>query len=175
MLRWARYAEVLAAFTGQHVNLPLNQAILQHYGFRSFYLDCSEMVAVPAWFAGNEYSDKLTVELCDDCDERTLFLRKRMASYDVAEGVGHLYVLDRAACDKVGLTDLTAIAIEVPEREPACSAPTSWDRPFPQRSAEKARIKPERLVPDDCNPAHGRVLDVEKHIPLLRDEYALHP
>lgn len=113
MLRWARYAdEVLAAFTGQHANLSLNQAILQHYGFRSFYIDCSETAAVSAWFASNKYSDKLTVELSEDCDERPLFLRKRMASYDVAEGVGHLYVLDRAACDKVGLTDLTAIAIK---------------------------------------------------------------
>lgn len=112
MLRWGRYAdEVLGAFTGQHSNLALNQAILQHYGFRSFYLDCSDHAAVSAWFAGNQYSDKPSLELCEDCDERPLFLRKKMASYDAAEGVGHLYVLDRAVCEKVGLTDLTAIAI----------------------------------------------------------------
>lgn len=113
MLRWGRYAdEVLGAFTGQHSNLALNQAILQHYGFRSFYLDCSDHAAVAAWFAGNQYSDKPSVELCEDCDERPLFLRKKMARYDAAEGVGHLYVLDRGGCEKVGLTDLTAIAIE---------------------------------------------------------------
>lgn len=113
MLRWARYAdEVLGAFTGQHSNLALNQAILQHYGFRSFYLDCSDQPAVSAWFAGNKYSDKPSVELCEDCDERPLFLRKKMASYVAAEGTGHLYVLDQAACEKVGLVDLTAIAIK---------------------------------------------------------------
>ncbi|WP_198147438.1 FRG domain-containing protein [Sphingobium chungbukense] len=113
MLRWSRYAdEVLGAFTGEHSNLPLSQAILQHYGFRSFYLDCSDQPAVSAWFAGNRYSDEPSVELCEDCDERPLFLRKKMASYNAADGVGHLYVLDRAACEKVGLTDLTAIAIE---------------------------------------------------------------
>ncbi|WP_217884249.1 hypothetical protein [Sphingobium sp. GW456-12-10-14-TSB1] len=113
MLRWGRYAdEVLGAFTGQHSDLALNQAILQHYGWRSFYLDCSGEASVSAWFAGNRYSDKLTAELCEDCDERPLFLRKKMASYEAADGVGHLYVLDRAACQAVGLTDLTAIALE---------------------------------------------------------------
>ncbi len=113
MLRWARYAdEVLGAFTGQHSNLALNQAILQHYGFRSFYLDCSDHAPVSAWFAGNRYSDKPAVELCEDCEENPLFLRKKMAIYEPAEGTGHLYVLDRAACEKVGLTDLTAIAID---------------------------------------------------------------
>lgn len=113
MLRWGRYAdEVLGAFTGQHSNLALNQAILQHYGFRSFYLDCSDRSAVSAWFAGHRYSGEPRVELCEDCDERPLFLRKKMANYDAAEGIGHLYVFDRAACEKVGLTDLTAIAIE---------------------------------------------------------------
>lgn len=113
MLRWGRYAdEVLGAFTGQHSSLVLNQAILQHYGFRSFYLDCSDHPAVSAWFAGNRYSGEPSMELCEDCDERPLFLRKKMASYNAAAGVGHLYVLDRAACEKVGLTDLKAIAIE---------------------------------------------------------------
>lgn len=112
MLRWSRYAdEILSAFTAQHSNLALNQAILQHYGFRSFFLDCSDHPAVSAWFAGNRYSDELSVELCEDCDERPLLLRKKMASYDAAEGVGHLYVLERAACEKVGLTDLTESAI----------------------------------------------------------------
>lgn len=80
MLRWIRYAdEVIGAFTGQYSSLVLNQAILQHYGFRSFYLDCSDQPAVSAWFAGHRYSDKLIVELCEDCDERPLFLRKKMA------------------------------------------------------------------------------------------------
>lgn len=113
MLRWSRYAdEVLGAFTGKHADLTLNQAILQHYGFRSFYLDCSDDAAVSAWFAGYGYSDEPGVELCEDCDERPLFLRKKMARYEPADGVGHLYVLDGGACEKVGLTDLSAITID---------------------------------------------------------------
>lgn len=120
MLRWSRYAdEVLGAFTGQYSNFALNQAILQHYGFRSFYLDCSDNPAVSAWFACNRYSDDLIVELCEDCDERPLFLRKKMARYDAAQGVGHLYALDRAACEKVGLTDLTAITIDGARTRPS--------------------------------------------------------
>ena len=120
MLRWSRYAdEVIGAFTGRYSDFALNQAILQHYGFRSFYLDCSNNPAVSAWFAGNRYSDKLSVELCEDCDERPLFLRKKMARYDPADGVGHLYVLDRAACEKVGLIDLRAISIESARTRPS--------------------------------------------------------
>jgi len=120
MLRWSRYAdEVIGAFTGQYSNFALNQAILQHYGFRSFYLDCSDNPAVSAWFAGNRYADKLSVELCEDCDERPLFLRKKMARYDSVEGVGHLYVLDRVACEKVGLTDLRAIYIDGARTRPS--------------------------------------------------------
>lgn len=120
MLRWSRYAdEVLATFTGRHSNLALNQAVLQHYGFRSFYLDCSDDPAVSAWFAGNRYSEKPSVELCEDCDERPLFLRKKMASYDVVEGVGHLYVLDRAACEEVGLIALASLAIEGARTRPS--------------------------------------------------------
>lgn len=112
MLRWARYAdEVLGAFTGRQADLALNQAILQHYGFRSFYLDCSDVAAVSAWFAGNAYSDRIELELSEDCDEYPLFLRKRMARYEPADGKGHLYVLDRNACERVGLTDLSTIAI----------------------------------------------------------------
>ncbi len=113
MLRWSRFAdEVLAAFTGQHSNLALNQAILQHYGFRSFYLDCSDRAHVSAWFAGNLYTSRPILELCEDCDERPIHLSKKMASYRAADGAGHLYLLDRVACEKAGLTDLTAIAIK---------------------------------------------------------------
>lgn len=120
MLRWSRYAdEVLGTFTGEHSNLTLNQAILQHYGFRSFYLDCSDHAAVSAWFAGNRYSDQPSLELCEDCDERPLFLRKKMASYDAAEGVGHLYVLDRTACEKVGLIALAPLAFEGTRTRPS--------------------------------------------------------
>ena len=59
------------------------------------------------------------MELCEDCDERPLLLRKKMASYDAAEGVGHLYVLDRTACEKVGLISLAPIAIEGARTRPS--------------------------------------------------------
>lgn len=143
MLRWSRYAdEVLSAFTGGLSDSTLNQAILQHYGFRSFYLDCSGAAAVSAWFAGHQYSDAIGVEMSEDCDEDPILLRKKMARYDPAEGQGHLYVLDRAMCQRVGLTDLTAMAI-----------PGSRTRPSVQNAYLLGPLR-RRPLPVECFLAH---------------------
>lgn len=153
MLRWARYAdEVLSAFTSGGTDLSLNQAILQHYGFRSFYLDCSDAAAVSAWFAGHKYSDQMAVEMSEDCDERPLLLRKKMARYDPADGRGHLYVLDRAACERVGLADLTAIAVT-----------GTRTRPGVQRAYLLGPLRNEPL-PADCFLAH-----IEADCAVFRD------
>ena len=143
MLRWLRYAdEVLRAFIGEGPNDILCQAILQHYGFRSFYLDCSDAAAVSAWFAGHRYSDRFVVEVSEDCDEEPLFLRKKMADYDPADGKGNLYVLDKEACRRVGLTDLTAIAV-----------PRARTRASVQRAYLLGPLQNQPL-PADCFLAH---------------------
>ncbi len=60
MLRWSHYASfILAALLErQHrdISLEFTQAILQHYGWRSFYLDTSSSSAVSAWFAAHTFS-----------------------------------------------------------------------------------------------------------------------
>ncbi|HEX8527326.1 hypothetical protein [Allosphingosinicella sp.] len=114
MLKWSRYAKnVLGVFIGKHGgSLEFSQALLQHYGWRSFYIDCSSSPAVGAWFAAHKYSDRFAIEMSEDYEERPVWLRKRMAQYAYEEGEGHLYVLDEATAARVGSVDLAALRIE---------------------------------------------------------------
>jgi hypothetical protein len=114
MLKWSRYAtNVLEVFTkGQANTLEFDQALLQHYGWRSFYIDCSAEAGVGAWFAAHRYSERGVIEMSEDYEERPVWLRKRMAQYDFEEGDGHLYVLDKEVSARIGLADLAAIKIE---------------------------------------------------------------
>jgi len=82
MLKWARYANnLLDTFIGPEAHtLDFSQALLQHYGWRSFYIDCSASAAVSAWFASHRYSDKSTIEIAEDYEERPMFLAKRRAT-----------------------------------------------------------------------------------------------
>jgi hypothetical protein len=127
MIKWARYASnVLDAYIGESADrLQFNQALLQHYGWRSFYVDCSASAAVAAWFASHRYSDRMTFELCEDCEERAVMLMKRMARYDFEDGEGHLYAFDKKISQKlIGVTDLAALRIE--GARPRTEAQSAW-------------------------------------------------
>ena len=114
MLKWSRYAKnVLDVFLQEHSgSLGFTQALLQHYGWRSFYVDCSSDPTVGAWFASHKYTEKTVVETSEDYKERPVWLRKRMAHYSFEEGEGHLYLIDKEAASKVGVVDLAALSIE---------------------------------------------------------------
>lgn len=77
-IKWSRYAsKVLEALIGEHVNdLGYVQALLQHYGWRSFYVDCSSSPAVSAWFASHKSTESYRIDMCEDCDENFLWERK---------------------------------------------------------------------------------------------------
>jgi hypothetical protein len=127
MQRWSRYADkVLDAFHNEHgANLDLNHAILQHYGWRSFFVDCSSSDAVAAWFASHRYSDKLTGEICEDYEERPVILHKRMAEYSFEAGEGHLYAFDRNRVrEAVGAIDLEALSVA--NAHPRMQAQKAW-------------------------------------------------
>lgn len=145
MLKWCRYAEnvldVYVKTAGDAQNFT--QALLQHYGWRSFYVDCSTSAPIAAWFASHVYSDRRTIELCEDCEEQPLMLAKRMARYDFSEGEGHLYVFDKAlAKQRAGLVDLAVLTIE--GARPRTDAQAAWLL-GPLSNTE---------VPADCYVAH---------------------
>lgn len=90
MLKWCRYADNVLDTYIRAAGKPLtfSQALLQHYGRRSFYVDCSASAAVAAWFASHVYSERQTIELCEDCEERPVMLVKRRPTLDSSSTEG---------------------------------------------------------------------------------------
>jgi len=125
-LQWSRYVRnVLDVFIKpENDKLDFQQALLQQYGWRSFYVDCSSNAHVAAWFASHTYSDRRTCEMSEDFEERPVILCKKMAQYDFEEREGHLYRFDKSAAAMSGLVDLAALTIE--EFRPRPVAQSAW-------------------------------------------------
>lgn len=125
-IKWSRYAsKVLEVLIGEHVNdIGYVQALLQHYGWRSFYIDCSSSPAVSAWFASHKYTESPSIDMCEDCDENFLWERKKYVSYVYEEGEGHLYVIDKSIANEVGLIDLATLTIKA--SHPRTEAQKAW-------------------------------------------------
>ncbi|ATE67110.1 FRG domain-containing protein [Rhizorhabdus dicambivorans] len=174
MLKWSRYARnVLDVFIGRRDNhLDFEQALLQHYGWRSFYIDCSADPSVAAWFASHSYSDRATIEMSEDCTERPVWLRKRMARYDFKQGEGHLYVLDKMAAARCGLIDLAALSIE--GFRPRTAAQAAWligplrNAPVPIECF-RAQITADRGLLRDYAASHGKT-DTNALFPPASDD-----
>lgn len=60
-------------------DLATDQAILQHYGWRSFFLDATADASVACWFAANSYRTESCGELIEDCFEDPLFVVRQRA------------------------------------------------------------------------------------------------
>jgi hypothetical protein len=100
MLKWSFYANELLRQGGFDVHrldaLHFNQSLLQHYGWRSFFVDLSASSAVAAWFAGHSFQSKRGWQLCENSFEEAVMLGVRQAQYNDHVGAGHLYVLNKA-------------------------------------------------------------------------------
>jgi hypothetical protein len=160
MMKWCRYAQnVLEVLIGEHVNEHRYvQAILQHYGWRSFFVDCSSSPAVSSWFACHKCVDDPIIELSEDCEEQPVLLLKRMARYNFEEGDGYLYILDKKAALAVGLVDLAALTLE--GARPRAVAQEAWllgplhGEPVPH-ACFKVRIEASRAILRDYAFSHG--------------------
>ncbi|MDE0925155.1 hypothetical protein [Aurantimonas coralicida] len=130
MLRWSHYAGfLLAALLGRDhrdVSLEFTQAVLQHYGWRSFFLDGSSDSAVSAWFAAHKFSGNRSIELCEDCFEKDVALVKMMARYEFEEGVGYLYVLSKSKIVEGGLDVVDLSSIDISDCRPRFHAQQAW-------------------------------------------------
>ncbi len=178
MLKWSRYAgNVLDTFIGEYDDsLAMKQALLQHYGWRSFYIDCSTFAAVGAWFASHRYSDKTVIEMSEDCEERPVWLRKRMAQYDFEDGDGHLYILDKDEASSIGLIDLAALQIK--GYRPRTTAQAAWLL-GPLRNASlplacyRAHVTAPRAVFRDYAAA-GDLTETNSLFPPIQEDPILH-
>ncbi|MFD2884074.1 hypothetical protein ACFS4T_20580 [Pseudomonas lini] len=115
--------------------LPTSRPSFSTTGGVRFYVDCTSSAAVAAWFASHKYSEATTLELCEDCDEVAVMVRKRMARYAPVIGTGHLYVLSKQAANHVGLVNLATLTVE--GYRPRTVAQSAWllgplHNPIPQ-------------------------------------------
>jgi hypothetical protein len=121
MLKWAYYArEILAAFTGdaESFDIAFTQAFLQHYGWRSFFVDATASPSVAAWFASHRFTRRSVIHAAEDCHEVNLLAMHNEATYERAAGIGHIYVISRAILRdrNIRMTDLSML---VPTDRPA--------------------------------------------------------
>lgn len=106
MLKWMFYTRELLRRGGVEVNRPdidqLVQGLLQHYGWRSFYVDLTSDAAVAAWFASHSFQSKQKLDFCEDAFENAACLNYLSASYSTENGVGHLYAINKSILRDAG-------------------------------------------------------------------------
>jgi hypothetical protein len=99
MLKWSFYIRELLRRGGFDVSrgdtIDITQGLLQHYGWRSFFVDLSSSKSVAAWFACNAFESKRGFDLCENSFEEPVMLALQRARYNPVEGVGNFYVLNK--------------------------------------------------------------------------------
>lgn len=130
MPKWLHYASTamsaLVPSLQQSDDLEVTQAILQHYGWRSWFLDASADPAISAWFASHAYSEQIGIDMLEDCFEDWIWLRRKHAKYTPTEGDGHLYVLSRQKLAEAGLKAIDLASIPLDDCRPRFHAQAAW-------------------------------------------------
>jgi hypothetical protein len=143
MLKWWHYSRTILAtyvkaFDGLS-DLAIDQAILQHYGWRSFFLDATSDPAVACWFAANRYKTEPCGEMIEDCWEDPVFVRRERAWYEPAQGEGCLYAISRKALRAHDLQAVDLLEITTREGQHRCAAQSAF------------MVGPlQKNLPDDC-------------------------
>lgn len=113
MLKWIFFVDELLRRGGFDTKRPegknFDQGLLQHYGWRSFFVDLSASKAVAAWFASHVFSSKHGYELCENSWEEPVMLRVQRATYSDHAGEGNLYVLSKEELKRNGHTLISLI------------------------------------------------------------------
>ena len=105
MQKWILYCEeILYTLKGPNYHEPIAleecQALLQHYGWRSFYLDFTTSLEVACWFACNAYTEVHSRPIVEDCHEIGLMACFRSSGYSDYEGDGYVYIIDESKLSK---------------------------------------------------------------------------
>ncbi|PHR85440.1 MAG: hypothetical protein COA59_00290 [Colwellia sp.] len=122
MQKWAHYCdEVMHCMFGpenkKQLTIDENHAILQHYGWRSFFIDATKDITVAAWFASHDYVGKRELVITEDCYEQGLCCTVNNGLYKESIKDGFLYVISKSQLskhnidfhdlDKLGFSDFT--------------------------------------------------------------------
>ena len=130
MLKWWHYSRAILAtyvksFDGL-TDLATDQAILQHYGWRSFFLDATTDPSVASWFAGNSYQSPPSGEMIEDCFEDPLFVVRQKAWYEPADDRGCVYVLSRKTLRARDLQTVDLVEITTASGRHRCLAQSAF-------------------------------------------------
>ncbi|MCB9918600.1 MAG: hypothetical protein H6832_09370 [Planctomycetes bacterium] len=122
MRKWNCYArDTLASYSSARkgdVDLAFSQAVLQHYGWRSFFVDLTADFGLACWFAANRCIVERQISVGDDANELGVLVAQQYARYEPHEGEGHVYAVDKEALSgaEIGLYDLGAFFENLPSR-----------------------------------------------------------
>ena len=138
--QWTYYANViLHAFCGRPMwsDRDADLALLQHYGWRSFFIDASTSSAVAAWFASHSFSKDDRFEFVDLESGDSVLAYREHAHYSPADGDGYLYVMAR--------DELSAAGVRISDLE-RCWPNDKWrTRMLEQRAAMLGPLSDGRL------------------------------
>ncbi|MEN3942725.1 FRG domain-containing protein [Prosthecobacter sp. SYSU 5D2] len=126
MQRWLHYCgEALHSLNcvedTEDIAMEWIQALLQHYGWRSFYIDVTKDISVAAWFACNVYESKNFVNLEEDCNEVGVLSIVNKAHYVPSVKDGYIYVISKNALNKCGVGVIDLCLIEPNDFKPRYS------------------------------------------------------
>lgn len=89
--KWTFWAQLVLDLLGAPFDENLGMALMQHYGWRSFYVDVTSDTAVAAWFAAH----KLQVTQAFDLPQHlSVVMEHEIGNYSLADGDVSLYVFN---------------------------------------------------------------------------------
>jgi len=108
MFKWSHYSRaIIRAFGGGNyhaISIEQSQAILQHYGWRSFFVDLTKKPSIACWFASNKYKEIYKISMCEDFEENPVWLIHKEANYVKSSNqFGHVYIIEIAKLKKAGV------------------------------------------------------------------------
>lgn len=129
-IKWAHYAAfILRALTGSPItkfDIHRPQAVLQHYGWRSFFIDASENAAVSAWFASHAFSVQNILNGSEDCFEEFIITEHQKASYNPVDSTVFLYVVSRDVLSQLGIECFNLTELQAKDCRPRFHAQAAW-------------------------------------------------
>lgn len=105
MQKWWHYCdEVMLSMFGPNSDRKLtfdeSNALLQHYGWRSFYIDASKDPTVATWFASQKYVGKTSFVVTEDCYELGVCCAVNQGAYEPSQEYGYLYIISKEKLEK---------------------------------------------------------------------------
>lgn len=129
-LKWSHYAAfVLRALSGSDgvdFGLHLKQAVLQHYGWRSFFIDVTADPAVAAWFACHTFIEKVHMDGNRDCFDEFVATFHQEAQYVPVESEVFLYGVSQHKLSDHGIKCFNLTKIETRNCRPRFHAQKAW-------------------------------------------------